>query len=124
MTCAGVIFVPAAICAIVLIFPVIFILEIGVIPTIIAIAILNGCMHGTNVMLVCMVPKYFSFTGKVSLISGLLNAFTYVGSAISIFVYPMLGLGAVKIVWMVTAVLGMVLSFVIAKSFRKKYMER
>ena len=128
LTCAGVIFAPASICAMVLIIPAVFGVEIGAIPTIAATAILNACMHGTNVMLVCMVPKYFSYTGRVSLISGILNAFTYVGSAISIYGYPLIqgvgGLDAVKIVWVITAVLGMVLSFVIAKPFRKKYMER
>ena len=126
LTCTAVIFVPATICAIVLIIPAVFKVDIGAIPTIIAMALLNGCTHGINMMLVCMVPKHFVYTGKVSLISGVLNAFTYIGSAVSIYGYPIiqdsLGLDAVKIVWVITAVLAMTLCFVVAKPFSKKYM--
>ncbi len=44
-----------------------------------------GCMHGVNLILVCMVPKYFQNTGKTSLICGVLNSCTYVGSALSTY---------------------------------------
>lgn len=40
-------------------------------------------MHGVNLVLICMVPKFFQYTGRISLISGVLNACTYVGSALS-----------------------------------------
>lgn len=46
-------------------------------------ALLTGCMHGANLMLIGIVPNYFKDTGRVSTVSGLLNFFTYVGSAAS-----------------------------------------
>lgn len=46
-------------------------------------AILEGSMHGVNIMMTCMVPPYFGKYGKISLISGTLNFCTYVGSAVS-----------------------------------------
>ena len=42
-----------------------------------------GCMHGVNLMLVIMLPAYFEKQGNVSTVSGILNACTYVGSAVS-----------------------------------------
>ena len=42
-----------------------------------------GCMHGVNVILTCLLPRYFAKTGKVAFVSGLLNSCTYVGSAVS-----------------------------------------
>lgn len=49
------------------------------------LALLVGCMHGVNLILVCMVPAYFSKFGKVSLVSGIINSSTYVGAAISTY---------------------------------------
>lgn len=55
----------------------------------IADAVLMGTtvatMHAVNVMLIGMVPSHFAHTGRISLISGLLNSCTYVGSAISTY---------------------------------------
>lgn len=46
-------------------------------------AVIVGSMHGISLMMTCMVPPWFARHGRVSFISGLLNAATYVGSAIS-----------------------------------------
>ena len=128
LVCTTIFFIPASLCALFLIIPVVFSVNVGAIPTIIAMAILNGCTHGINMMLVAMVPRFFTYTGKVSLISGILNAFTYIGSAISIYGYPLIeqasGLGMVKIVWVITAVVAMVLCIIVAKPFKKKYMDK
>lgn len=48
-------------------------------------AVLCGCMHGVNLMLICMLPPYFRRYGKVSFVSGFLNSCTYVGSAASTY---------------------------------------
>jgi len=40
-------------------------------------------MHGVNLILICLIPPYFKKTGRVSLISGILNSCTYIGSALS-----------------------------------------
>lgn len=44
-----------------------------------------GCMHGINLLLVCQIPGKFSRYGKVSLLSGTMNFFTYIGSALSTY---------------------------------------
>jgi OPA family glycerol-3-phosphate transporter-like MFS transporter len=46
-------------------------------------ALIVGAMHGINLMLITVVPKRFVKTGKVSTYSGLLNACTYIGAALS-----------------------------------------
>ena len=46
-------------------------------------AVIDGSMHGISLMMTCMVSPFFARHGRVSFISGLLNAATYAGSAIS-----------------------------------------
>lgn len=48
-------------------------------------ALLCGCMHGINLLLVCIVPLYFKRYGNISFISGLLNFSTYLGSSASTY---------------------------------------
>ena len=57
----------------------------NVLLSIILMAVITACMHGINLMLVCEVPNYFSKFNKVSTISGILNSFTYIGAAVSIY---------------------------------------
>lgn len=49
------------------------------------LALLVGCMHGVNLILVCMIPAHFAKYGKVSLVSGIINSSTYVGAALSTY---------------------------------------
>lgn len=53
-------------------------------------ALLSGCMYGVNLMLISQLPRYFSKYGRVSTVSGLLNAFTYLGSAASTYGFAVL----------------------------------
>ena len=46
-------------------------------------AVVNGSMHGINLMLISHVPQRFTKYGCVATVSGLLNSATYVGSAVS-----------------------------------------
>lgn len=48
-------------------------------------AVITGCMHGVNLMLISIVPNYFRNSGKISTVSGILNCCTYVGSAASTY---------------------------------------
>lgn len=50
----------------------------------------TGCMYGANLMLISRVPIYFAKFGKISSVSGILNAATYIGSALATY-----GFGAV-----------------------------
>lgn len=49
------------------------------------LATLSACMHGANLMLIGELPGRFSKYGCVGAVSGILNAFTYVGAAASIY---------------------------------------
>ena len=73
-------------------------------------ALLTACMHGINLMLICNLPGRFAATGKVSTISGVLNACTYVGSAISTYGFALiaqsLGWRATVLCWAAVCVLG------------------
>ena len=48
-------------------------------------ALLAGCMHGVNQMIVCSLPLHFEHYGRVATFAGLLNSFVYVGAAISTY---------------------------------------
>lgn len=86
---------------------------------------LTGCMHGVNMMLICMLPAFFEKYGIVSTASGVLNACTYVGSAISTYGVALLseqmGWKATLLLWLGVAVLATVLCLVCIKPFHKKY---
>ena len=91
-------------------------------------AIITGCMHGTNVMLVCMIPNFFDKNGKESLYSGMLNSATYVGSAS--FTYGIAYLAEIfdwRIVigiWAMIALIGAILCLICIKPFYKRYVEK
>ena len=57
----------------------------SMILSLVCLAVLVGCMHGVNLMLIGLLPKYFERYGRVSLVSGVLNAGTYAGSALSAY---------------------------------------
>lgn len=61
---------------------------------VICMALVTGCMHGVNTMLISRLPRHFAPYGRVSSVSGVLNTFTYVGSALSTY-----GIAAVSDRW-------------------------
>ncbi len=87
-------------------------------------ALLTGTMHGVNFLLIGIVPSFFKKSGNVSLASGVINACTYIGSAISTFGVALLseklGWDFTLLSWVMIAVLGTVCCFVTFKSFMKK----
>lgn len=76
-------------------------------------AVITGCMHGINLMLISRLPLHYKKYGRVSTISGALNACTYIGSAISAYGFAYLsgrfGWRFTVILWAVTAFVGCVL---------------
>lgn len=76
-------------------------------------ALITGCAHGVNHMLISFVPRRFAGTGKVSLISGVLNACTYIGSAASSYgvaaVATRLGWRFAVLSWGAVALLGVLM---------------
>ena len=87
-------------------------------------ALLTGCMHGVNLILICMLPHYFKKTGRVSFISGTLNACTYIGSAASTYLIPLLlGDGSwntTVLLWAAAAALGTVICALCAPAWKKR----
>ena len=75
-------------------------------------------------MLVCEVPNYFSRFNKVSTVSGVLNSFTYIGSAISIYAIAAI---AEKfndwkinfIIWSLISILGFLCCIIALKKWKK-----
>jgi OPA family glycerol-3-phosphate transporter-like MFS transporter len=95
--------------------------------SVILFALLTGGMHGANLMLVGMVPQYFKKTGKVSTVSGILNAATYIGSALSTYGIAALsdafGWNFTLILWLGIAACGAALCLVCGK-FWKNYVNQ
>lgn len=92
---------------------------------ILCMALLTACMHGVNLILICMLPVFFKDSGNVSTVSGTLNACTYVGSAISTYgiakIEEIAGWNTTITVWMVIALSGMVFCFVCIPSWKKRF---
>jgi OPA family glycerol-3-phosphate transporter-like MFS transporter len=77
---------------------------------ILMMALITACMHGINFMLIGILPSRFARYGKVAFFSGLLNAATYVGSALSTYIVARLsetyGWKVTIITWLVIAIVG------------------
>lgn len=92
--------------------------------SIIGFALLIGCMHGVDLILISVLPPFFRKYGKISTMSGLLNAFTYVGSAVATygiaFLVERTGWQVTAFVWFLTAAAGTVLCGICAPGWRRK----
>ena len=88
-------------------------------------ALLTGCMHGVNLMLICMTPPYFKKYGAVSTVSGVLNSCTYIGSAISTYgiavLSDKLGWNFTLIIWLAIAAAGALICFLCTKPWQRKF---
>jgi len=118
--CACFVFLTAALCSLVLFF---FFEGGGAILAIAMMALITGCMHGVNLMLVSHVPKRFRKYGNISTVSGTINACSHVGAAI--FTYG-IALLSEKIgwrwtvgVWFMIATVGAILCLIAAKKWKK-----
>ena len=85
----------------------------SIILTIMLCALCVGCMHGINLILVCMLPAIYADEDNMSTLSGTLNFTTYVGSAASTYGFALLsdsfGWGGTCISWLAIALLGTVM---------------
>lgn len=83
----------------------------GAAVSVVCMMLITGCMHGINMLLISRLPAFFAKYGRVSTISGILNTFTYVGSAASAYgfaaVSERMGWGFTVGVWAVIALLGL-----------------
>lgn len=90
-----------------------------------SMGLLSGCMHGVNFMLICIVPAYFKTSGHISLISGVLNACTYIGSAVSTYGIALLtdnfGWKPTIFVWFIIALMGTLICLVCIPGWKKRF---
>lgn len=88
-------------------------------------AILTGSMHGVNLMLIMMLPNAFKKYGNISTVSGVINACTYIGSAISTYGIALLssksGWSTTLFIWCGIAIIGTAICFICAKPWSKRY---
>ena len=97
--------------------------EGGAFLAILLMALITGCMHGINLMLITHVPKRFKKFGNISTISGAINACTYVGAAISTYGISLLsetiGWRNTVGVWFIIAALGGVCCLIAMKPWKR-----
>ena len=90
-------------------------------------AVLTGCMHGVNLMLISMLPPFFQKKGNISFISGLLNSFVYIGSAISTYGIALIsesrGWGTTVFLWMLIAIAGTAICCICIPGWKKMVAE-
>lgn len=95
----------------------------SIILSLVFCSLIVACMHGINLMLITVVPRSFGKTGRISTVSGMLNACTYVGSAISTYAFArtteLSGWTATITIWIIISVAGAVFSFTAASKWKK-----
>lgn len=83
--------------------------------------LITGSMHGANLMLTTRYPIRFVKYGKTAGISGLLNAFTYTGSALSSYgiaaISTTAGWGTTLMIWALISAVGMLSCFICMKRY-------
>lgn len=116
---AGIIFCVGAVCSLLLS----LFMGRSVLITAVLMALLVGCMHGVNYMLISMAPRQFKRFGRVSLVSGALNSCTYVGAAISTYGIALLsesmGWQCTSLLWTAIAVCGALLCLSISGRWKR-----
>lgn len=124
VTCATIIFGAGAVAA----FGLFLLNGTSAISSVLLSALLTGCMHGVNLMLICMIPPYFQKEGNVSAVSGILNFCTYIGSAISTYgialLSEMIGWRYTVFLWFVIATAGGILCLLCIPQWNKKMKNR
>ena len=118
MICAAAVFSAAfAASALLALFP-----SSGVALSVILSALITGCMHGVNVILTCMIPPYFSKTGHIAFISGLINSCTYIGSALSGYGFAVIaqrsGWNSTVVSWAVICAIAAAVCFINSKKWQ------
>ena len=83
--------------------------------------------NGIDDFLTCMIPQYFSKTGRVAFIAGLINSCTYLGSALSGYGFAALaafiGWGGTIVGWAIICALACIICLALCGKW-KKYKEQ
>ena len=123
VTCASAIFAGSAIVCAILFLVNKFAPEAALLPSLILMALTVAAMHGINLMLISIVPRRFVPFGKVSTYSGILNASTYVGAALSTYGFAALAetfdWNFTILTWVIIALVGAVVCFFGARIWQR-----
>lgn len=123
LLCAGTIF-GVGTCSALLLF---FLFNGGAAVSVFLSALLTGCMHGVNFMLISMLPPFFRKYGNTATASGVLNACTYIGSALSTYGIALLSKGIgwnwTILIWFFIALVGTGLCLICVKPWAKEHPE-
>ena len=94
--------------------------------TLVLSALIIGCAHGVNTMLISFLPRRFERIGKAATVGGICNAFVYVGSAASSYGIALIatnvGWFATLVSWGIIALAGIAFC-IIALPRWKKYIK-
>jgi len=97
--------------------------NLGLITGVAFMALLTGCMHGVNLVAVCQLPARFGRYGATGAAAGIINAFVYAGSALSMLGTALLaerfGWQATVWVWFAVAAAGTGIFVLFTKRARK-----
>ncbi|MBQ9086861.1 MAG: MFS transporter [Clostridia bacterium] len=101
-----------------------------VVLSMLLMALIVGSMHGINLMLLSIVPKRLIKSGRISTFSGILNAGTYIGSALASYGFAALaeqkGWGFTLFSWILVSAGGLAVCLIAAplwKRFRREYSD-
>lgn len=123
LACAGLLFCCGGICAVLLY----LCFGKSVVASAFLCAALTGCMHGVNLMLICMLPPFFSKYGNAAMVSGILNSCTYVGSAISAYGIAALsenfGWKNTVLLWLLIALAGCAICVACKGTWKKRFVD-
>ena len=89
-------------------------------------ALLAGCMHGVNLMLISFLPPCFARRhGSAAVVSGLFNSCVYIGSSLSTYGIALLsaefGWRVTLFVWFLIAAAGTAVCFACVKPWNRSY---
>ncbi len=91
-------------------------------------ALTVSLMHAINLLLISYVPSRFSSIGKVSTVSGITNAATYVGSTLSSYLFAIIaeraGWNVTVLCWVFISLAGAAACFITAKKWARFIKER
>ena len=94
------------------------------VAAVLMLAVVSAAMYGAN-FLIALVPKKFDRYGKVSTVSGLINAVVYIGSAASVWGIALIaenfGWSVTILVWGALCIIGGVVCAMTARSFGKHF---
>ena len=120
LTCSGAIFGAGALSALLLY----TLSDANAVFSVLLSAILSACMHGVNLLLICILPPLIAKKGQESVMSGLLNSCAYVGSAISAYIIPLwaenAGWTSTLYTWFLYALAGTLICFLCVPMWKRK----